>query len=407
VQRNAQQSDNTILGLTQLREFAVVMMGLTVVHIVFWRLGTKPWLRFFVYYFVITGAVTLGWFWFDMRLLPQANRFQPELDMAGAGAIAYIAVDRWKRLDDRVVKGIVVAAFALVCMLQVRNYARFTNAHVGPIDVQSTIEYKMSKAFEQYGGGARVFAPGNVGLWMNMFNDVPQVTGCCDQGVPTFEHRVAMYAIHTGQNAGDRDVENSMLWLKAYGANAVGVTGANSTEPFKPFVHPQKFNGILKELWRDGEDVIYEVPQRSRSLAYVIGQNDVIRRAPVNGLDIEPLQPYVKALDNPGLPLARMDWTNEHQARVDAMFSPGQVLSIQETYDAGWHATVNGKPRSVTSDGLGMMIVDPQCSGPCVVDLRFDRTGERILSRAGLVIGILICLTTAIWPALRRRQRTA
>jgi hypothetical protein len=43
--------------------------------------------------------------------------------------------------------------------------------------------------------GLAAVAPGSISLWMNMFTEVPQVVGCCDQGVPGIMHRIAMYAI--------------------------------------------------------------------------------------------------------------------------------------------------------------------------------------------------------------------
>jgi hypothetical protein len=403
VQRNAQQSDNTMLGWSQARGFIIVVALLAVMHIVFWRLGTKPWVRFFAYFALLTGSVTLGSLWFHVRLLPQPERFQLEFEMAVAGLAAYVAVDRFQRLNDRVVKSIIVTAFALFCVFQLRQYAHFTRVNTGPIDIKSTVEYRMAKAFERFSGGGRVFAPGNVALWMNMFTDVPQVGGCCDQGVPTMEHRIATYTIYTGQNAGDRDVDISLLWLRAYGADEVGVTGPNSSEFFKPYWRPGKFNGVLKELWRRGDDVIYEVPRRSHSLAHVIPMGAVIRRAPIHGLDVEPIEGYVRALEDATLPAARMTWMSQHEARVETSMSEGDVLSIQETYDSGWHATVNGAARPVTPDALGMMVVDARCSGPCVVDLVFDRTAERIIARIGLAIGALICIIALFGMPLKRR----
>jgi len=118
--------------------------------------------------------------------------------------------------------------------------------------------------------GARVFAPGNVSLWMNLFTDVPQMAGCCDQSVPDFEDRIADYTIYSGQNAGARDAEYSVLWLTLYGADAVGVTGPKSSEPIKPFRNPEKFSGVLPELWRDGDNRVYRVPRKAADPVRVI-----------------------------------------------------------------------------------------------------------------------------------------
>src|SRR6202011_158580 len=185
---------------------------------------------------------------------------------------------------------------------------------------------------------------------MNVFTDTPQVGGCCDQGVSNFQSRIALYTIYTGQNAGARDAEISIVWLKAFGAHAVAVSGPRSTEPFKPFANPRKFDGVLKELWRDGDDAIYEVPHRGNSLAYVVDRRHIVWSAPFHGLDVGPLMPYIQSLDDARLPLATFEWTSRHSARIAASIEPDQLVSVQISYDPRWHATVNGSPRRVVSD---------------------------------------------------------
>ena len=53
-----------------------------------------------------------------------------------------------------------------------------------------------------------------------------------------------------------------------------------------------------------GDDVIYRVPRRSAGLAHVMRQGDLAARQPVNGIDIEPVRPYVAALEDASRPLA-------------------------------------------------------------------------------------------------------
>ena len=72
----------------------------------------------------------------------------------------------------------------------------------------------------------------------------------------------------------------AVLWLKAFGVDAVAVSGPRSREFFKPFRNPRKFDGLLPELWRDGDDVIYRVPRRSTSLAHVVRPADLAPRRP-------------------------------------------------------------------------------------------------------------------------------
>jgi hypothetical protein len=64
---------------------------------------------------------------------------------------------------------------------------------------------------------------------------------------------------------------------------------------------------------------------------------------------------------------------------------------------------VNGKPTPVTSDGLGLMLIHPNCTGPCDIDLAYNGGWElqacRWLSLLTLLAMLLICTV----PSLRRR----
>jgi hypothetical protein len=181
-----------------------------------------------------------------------------------------------------------------------------------------------------------------------------------------------LHTIYTGQNLGPRDGEISLLWLEAYGVHAVGVSGAGSREWYKPYGNPNKFEGLLPVLWRDGGDVIYGVPQRSDSLAHVIQESQVISREPIDGSDIAPLWPYVAAINDYQTALAKLQWIAPTHATIDAQLRSGDLLSVQVTYDPGWRAFINGTERRIVRDALGMMVIHPECAGLCTVDLRYN-----------------------------------
>jgi hypothetical protein len=76
---------------------------------------------------------------------------------------------------------------------------------------------------------------------------------------------------------------------------------------------------------------------------------------------------------------------------------------VQVTYDKGWHARVKGDPRMVWGDKLGQMVVEPHCSGPCVVDLVYDGGGEMRFART---VSPLALLGGVTWIFLWRRKRS-
>lgn len=150
----------------------------------------------------------------------------------------------------------------------------------------------------------------------------------------------------------------------------------------KPFAHPEKFQGLLPVLWRREDDTIYAVPQRTKSLAHVVPESAIVKRQPINGLDTDDVARYVAALDDPTLPADVMTWPDPNHGHLDTTLHPGQVLSIQTTYDKGWIAQANGKPVEVTRDGIGLSVVHAPCDGPCSIDFAFDGGFERHLFHA-------------------------
>ena len=118
---------------------------------------------------------------------------------------------------------------------------------------------------------------------------------------------------------------------------------------------------------------------------------------------MDEVRKYVAALENSAYPLAQFTWLNSHQAKVVAELSEGHVLSVQISHHAGWHASVSGQSRRVHADGLGLMVIEPECGGHCVVDLTYDGGLEmnvaRIVSYSTILLGIG-------W-VLRARQRTS
>jgi len=287
-------------------------------------------------------------------------------------------------------------------LIQFINYCDYGRLQTLPIDIKTTIEYQMSQWFDQNMAGERVFAPGSVSVWMNMFTDVPQMVGCCDQSVPSYEHRVAFYTIYAGDNVTDPSARNSILWLKAYGIHAIGVTGARGRAYFKPFTEPDKFTGILPEAWRSGEDVVYRVPSRSNSLVHVIPETAVVSRSPYDGVDIAPLVPFVTALEDPQLPQAKIAWQNNHRAQIVAELAPGQVISLQNSYAPGWHAAVSGKPARVSADGIDLTIIKPECTGTCVIELSYDAGREALYAQIAQILGLCLMVAIACWPFVIR-----
>jgi hypothetical protein len=191
-------------------------------------------------------------------------------------------------------------------------------------------------------------------------------------------------------------------WLRAYGCDAVIVSGPASEEQYKPFPYPRKFEGVLPVLWREGDVTIYAVPRRSPTLAHVVRRADLAPRFPPDATRLADLQPFLAALDDPALPPATFRWLGTRQARIAADLRPGYLIAIQVAYHSGWSARVNGQARRVWGDPLGLMIVEPRCEGPCVVDLTYDGGTEMMFFRALSWLCLAAGAGAAAFPRWRR-----
>jgi len=369
-----------------LRVEALFAAGLLLLAWVMRRLKWEPRIRFGVLFLYGTAYIALGAYWFHQRLLPQPERYHLEMDLAFCLAAALVA-PRIPRLA-----ALAVAALLIPVALHQHSMAQRMEQ---PIDIASTAEYRISRWLGRNLPGRRVFAPGSIGFWMNAFSDTPMLTGGFDNGMRNTFLQDVNYQIY----AGDRQ-ETALDWLEAFGCDAIAGGDPESGEVYHPIAHPEKLHG-LRELWRDGPEVVYDVPRRSRSLAHAVGAAGLVRTRPP-AYDSAGLKPYIAALDDPSSPAAQFQWRGPSAASIAGDFRPEHLLSVQIAWDAGWNARVDGRPRRTWADNLGQMVVEPLCSGPCTVELIYDGGAEmrfaRWLSRLVLAAG-------ALWILLARYYR--
>ena len=369
----------------------------------FQRLRIAPAVRFGVLFFFGTAVITLAGAWFHFRLLPQPERYHMEMDAAFWLLAALAAAPLASRIRGVRSRMIAAVALVLLCLPPILHERRIGHDLEAPFDIRPTAEYRISRWLGSHLPGRRVFAPGTIAFWMDAFSDTPLLNGGFDNGMRNTLLQDVNFQILFGAK-----LETALEWLRAYGCEAVVGGDPQSTEVYHPYAHPEKLHG-LPELWRDGPEVIYEVPARRRSLAYAVRLSDLPPKRPP-GYDASSLKPYLAALDDPALPYAAFVWRGTGAAEITADLRPGHLLSVQVTWDAGWRASVNGQPRRVWGDKLGQLVVEPRCDGPCTVDLVYDGGIEgklaRWMSRAAAAGGLLWVLIT-LRIAWRKRSDSA
>jgi len=397
-------------------------------------------LQFFILFAILISAIPLAAEWGHVVIVPQPERYHLEMDLAICLLVAFgvKALVDWfltdvtsgATLDNR---SLTVAArkegtraglrrgrtrlrrrarlpAAMAALVLALSYyparldRRYARRILKPIDIFQTIEYKNARWFGSHLDGQRVLAAGTISYWLNAFTDTPQLGGGFDQGQVNRVTTHVEYQILSADSAGDKAAEIAMLWFRAYGVHAAAVGDATSKEEFKPFRRPDVFAAALPEAWREGGDAIYLVPQRTDSLAHVVRRQSLVRDRPKNGLDVQETRAYVQALEDPNSASADFQWTNRHAAEIHAALRHDDVLSVQVTYHPGWHALVNGASRRVFGDGLGQLVIEPNCDGQCSVQLAYDGGVEMLTARIVSWTALAGCL---VWIAASLRRRPA
>jgi hypothetical protein len=336
------------------------------------RLEISVALQFSILFALLMSAIPLSVAWFKLAIVPQPERYQLEMDLALCLAAGFVSQ---AFADKMPLRFTAPAACALIVLsfFPVRMDRKFARRVVQPIDISETIEYKTAKWFDAHLQGGRVLVPGTISFWLNAFTDTPQTDGGFSQGIVNRAHDSITYQIFSADGAGSRAIEIDTLWFRAYGVQAIAVGGPASREAYKPFRRPEVFTNAFPQAVRDGDDAIYWVPGGSASLAHVIARDNLVRDRPIHGLDLTQTQKYVQSLDvSANVAPASFQWTSRHSAEIQATLPPEQVVSVQITYHPGWRALANGKSCRVFGDGLGQIVMEPDCRGACKLELVYD-----------------------------------
>ncbi|MGH9671795.1 MAG: hypothetical protein ACRD44_01315, partial [Bryobacteraceae bacterium] len=320
---------------------------------------------------ITTALVALhaapGW-----HVLPQAGRYRVEVELAWAMLAGFGLWAIGRRLPRRAqwAAAGLLAAMVLPLAMRHRTFAR--GLLRGRPEVSSTIEWQTAQWLARELPGRRVFLPGSMAQWLNAFGENPQFAGGSWSTRMNEVQERALYVVQI-----DGSAQASLDWLKAYGADAVAVTGPGSREFWKPFPRPDKFEGVLPVLWTEPGTTIYRVPRRNSSLAHVL---------PAAAGDLRSI---VAALDDPALPPAQFEWRGRDRAVLNARLSAGQAILVQISHHAGWRS-----PEPLKRDALGQIRLEPRCTGGCEVELRYDGGWElrmcRVVSLVALAgVGVL------------------
>jgi len=343
--------------------------------------------RFAALYFALTAGLSLTARSEVFELLPQVGRLHLEMELAaclllGAGGWALYT------LVPRRLRPLLLVLGAALLVQQVRHYRWSARADIRPADPAARSEYTTARWLDEHMPGGRVYAMGSTSFWLNAFTDTRQVIGCCDQNESMPVLVALPYLVNTAVSPYYSGL--SKLYLEALGAQALVTNGPESTDEYKDIRHPERFEQVLPILHRERGDTIYAIPQRSSSLAHVIRSGEEVPRPGIAPLDQALIERYVAAIEDSSRTAADFQWLRGGAARIRATLRRDELVSVQVAWFPGWKAFVGESRKEIHADGLGFMVIRPECQGDCEIRLEWsgrpDLPFAALISSGGLVV---------------------
>jgi hypothetical protein len=287
--------------------------------------------------------------------------------------------------------------------LQTQNYRGRARHDIRAASLATRSEYASAHWADAHLAAERVYVSGSDSFWWNSFTDVPQLIGCCDQG-QSLRILGGLPSLINPPTGPYHEILTK-AYLQAFGAQAIVVSGPQSTDEYKDIKSPQRFDAFLPVLHRELGDTIYAVPQRNPSLAHVIHSGETI---PATATPYEVYN-YSLVIEDATRPPADFQWLGDSVARVRAALTPSDLVSVQIPWFSGWKAWVGGRRIPISADGLGLQVLHPSCQGLCDINLRWtgrpDAIPSAFVSLAALgFLGLLLVRNPSI--SLGRKPRT-
>jgi len=321
-------------------------------------------------------------------VIPQPHRYQVETELAAALAIAF-PLTRLIARTPAVFRVAAVLAAAAAAIVQTSQYRSYADRWVRPVDVEKTLEWQVGDQVARRYPGRRLYAVGSVRYWLPAFHDIAQFGGGFGPGIRLPQWWITDYAIHWPKGHG----QLTTAWLRAYGVDLVCAGDERTLDVWRVWRDPGKFDRILPVVWRSGGDAIYEVPRRSRSLAHIVPEASLVRRAPEDLLDSLEIERYVEALEDARNPVATFRWLSASAAAIEvdeARPDSGQALSVQIAFDRRWRVECDGKRLESFPDGLGQLVIRPPGPGRRRIFLTFEpEAATRVLTAVAWLAGML------------------
>ena len=248
---------------------------------------------------------------FGIDMIPESRRYAIEFELflvSALGAFLRFTTTGTNRVRH-VCAMVAIIAFLAGGAAQIRSYLTQPRSTFLPIAAEQTTEFKAAKWLADQKPEGRALVSGGLRFRLNSWFDVSQAGGTFESGLRNRTPVHFAYHIRTGIGSKpEMDVVDSVRELKALGVEYLVIHRRGSSEHYRDYKNPEKFEGVLQRVYGDTDDVIYRVP--FRSLAHPIRPEEEPQFA-----FRDSLEKYVAAIDDIARPKLTVTWIDTSRLR--------------------------------------------------------------------------------------------
>ena len=369
------------LGRPQVWALSGMVGGALLIRLLF------RWLRGSFYLCLVTlGAFVFGWiatafYIYGVDTIPESRRYAIEFEFFLALTLVE-ALRLTLRSSNQTVRFCALGSGGVLLLAgtpQLWAYATQGWHEWLPVAPETTIEYQLARWLAQHPPQGRVFASGGLRFRLNSWFDLPQVGGGFETGL---RNRVPVDLVYDLRAAGNlrpgQETVDTLLGLKALGAEYVVVHGSKSREYYRDLVRPERIAAGLEPVYHTEDDWVFALPPRP--LAHLMRPDEIPQ------LDVrqhrEALTRYVAAIEDAARPALRARWIDTSGLAMTGPAPPGHLVAVQVNADPGWRATQDGHEIPITQDKLGFVVLHPAPAATTRIELRFQGTLEQRIMAA-------------------------
>jgi len=340
------------------------------------------------------AAYILGFRWFGFQVAGNPIRLVPEMDVFAILCFVQLAGIIWRWRAGGSLTLVPRVALLVLLFFAFRPSWRYLKHAYHEFPQSSNwsehVEYKTETWLHQHFPEERVFVPGTIRFWYDVWHEGQEADGASQQGILNPLVPGAEWIVMQG-----KDPKVITWWLEALGVDILVVPGKESQEGYKDFPDPKMYDAFLPLLRDDGEgNRYYRVPRGSTGIVRIVdrARMEAVPKIRVEGLTTQ-VEAYAEVVEaEPAGDRAHCHWRGSDVLDVSAEVNPGEALLVQETYDPNWRAYEGDRPQAIQADAVGHMLIALP-PGSHTIRMAFEVPAEVV---AGRTIAIICLLSIAL-----------